>query len=127
MEQKLNNTDKILQYRHISSATSEIINYMSDRKYGKVKSLKTRWRKFNAITMGGIEPNAIYTIAGISGSGKSSFVNTLETDLIDLNTDEDLIVLSFSFEIKNILLTIVTTLLTYLSFSIEIIYYNEKN
>jgi replicative DNA helicase len=48
--------------------------------------------------MGGIEPNVIYTFAGISGSGKSSFVNTLETDLFDLNSEENLIVLSFSFE-----------------------------
>jgi len=48
--------------------------------------------------MGGIEPNVIYTIAGISGSGKSSFVNSLETDLFDLNKEEELIVLSFSFE-----------------------------
>lgn len=48
--------------------------------------------------MGGIEPNVIYTFAGISGAGKSSFVNSLETDLFDLNKDEDLIVLSFSFE-----------------------------
>jgi len=48
--------------------------------------------------MGGIEPNVIYTIAGMSGSGKSSFVNSLETDLFDLNPREDFIVLSFSFE-----------------------------
>jgi replicative DNA helicase len=48
--------------------------------------------------MGGIEPNTIYTIVGISGSGKSSFVNTLETDLIDLNPDQDVVVLNFSFE-----------------------------
>jgi len=48
--------------------------------------------------MGGIEPNVIYTIAGMSGSGKSSFVNSLETDLFELNPDEKFIVLSFSFE-----------------------------
>ncbi|EKC71187.1 replicative DNA helicase [human gut metagenome] len=48
--------------------------------------------------MGGIEPNTVYTIVGISGSGKSSFVNTLENDLIDLNSDQDVIVLNFSFE-----------------------------
>jgi len=48
--------------------------------------------------MGGIEPNVIYTFAGISGAGKSSFVNSLETDLFDLNKDESLVVLSFSFE-----------------------------
>jgi replicative DNA helicase len=48
--------------------------------------------------MGGIEPNTVYTIAGISGSGKSSFVNELTTDVIDLNPNEDIIILSFSLE-----------------------------
>ena len=35
--------------------------------------------------MGGIEPNTVYTIAGISGSGKSSFANEISTDIVDLN------------------------------------------
>jgi len=48
--------------------------------------------------MGGIEPNTIYSIGGISGSGKSSFANSLETDLFDLNPNEDFVVLSFNFE-----------------------------
>ena len=48
--------------------------------------------------MGGIEPNTIYTIVGISGSGKSSFVNSLESDLIDLNPNQDVVILNFSLE-----------------------------
>jgi replicative DNA helicase len=48
--------------------------------------------------MGGIEPNAIYAVCGISGSGKSSFANSLETDLFELNTNEDFVVLNFNFE-----------------------------
>jgi replicative DNA helicase len=48
--------------------------------------------------MGGIEPNTIYTIAGVSGSGKSSFVNSLETDLFELNQKGEFIVLNFNFE-----------------------------
>jgi replicative DNA helicase len=48
--------------------------------------------------MGGIEPNTIYTMAGISGSGKSSFVNSLETDLFELNKDQEFVVLSFNYE-----------------------------
>lgn len=91
-------SSKLLKYKHISSATNEIVEYIKDRRVGTVKSLRTRWFKFNKTCMGGIEPNAIYSVAGISGSGKSSFVNALETDLIDLNRDEKTIILSFSFE-----------------------------
>ena len=87
-----------LSFHHISVATKEAVEYISQRKEHKVQSLATRWNKFNKHCMGGIEPNAIYTIVGISGSGKSSFVNTLETDLIDLNPKQEIVVLDFSFE-----------------------------
>jgi replicative DNA helicase len=95
MEQISTNT---LTFRHISSAAIEAVEYIKKRKNHEIESLKTRWKKFNTQCMGGIEPNTIYTIVGISGSGKSSFVNTLENDLIDLNYDQDVIVLNFSFE-----------------------------
>lgn len=87
-----------LTFRHISIATKEAVDYIRDRKDHTLKSLRTRWKKFNTQCMGGIEPNTIYTIVGISGSGKSSVVNMLETDLIDLNRDQDVIVLDFTFE-----------------------------
>lgn len=96
MEQPLNSFH--LPYKHISAAASEIVTYIESRKNNEVKSLATRWSKFNKTCMGGIEPNAIYTVTGISGSGKSSFVNTLETDLIDLNPEEQIVVLSFNYE-----------------------------
>lgn len=89
---------KTLTFRHISSATNEVVEYIRKRKNHEIVSLRTRWDKFNKSCMGGIEPNTIYTIVGISGSGKSSFVNTLESDLIDLNSNQDVVVLNFSFE-----------------------------
>ena len=92
------NSSKVLPYRVIKDPTDEIIKYITDRRIGVVKSLKTRWPKFNIQCMGGIEPNAIYTIAGISGSGKSSFANSLETDLFDQNPETEFVVLSFNFE-----------------------------
>lgn len=95
MEQTLS---KGLHYRHIKEPTAEILRYIDNRRKGVNKSLKTRWSKFNRQCMGGIEPNTIYTIAGISGSGKSSFVNSLETDLFELNPNGDFVVLSFNFE-----------------------------
>ena len=91
-------SSKTLSFRHISTATSEAVEYIRKRKNHEIQSLATRWKKFNKSCMGGIEPNTIYTIVGISCSGKSSFVNTLETDLIDLNSNQDVIVLNFSFE-----------------------------
>lgn len=101
MEQKFVSNGTVLQFKHISTATDEVVKYIEDRKDHTIESLKTRWSKFNNLCMGGIEPNAIYTITGISGSGKSSFVNTLETDLIDLNSDKDIVVLSFNFEMMS--------------------------
>jgi len=91
-------SNRSLTYRHVKEPATEIIRYIDDRRKGVVKSLKTRWKKFNKQCMGGIEYNVIYTIAGMSGSGKSSFVNSLETDLFENNPNESFIVLSFSFE-----------------------------
>ena len=88
----------MLPFKHISESAEDIVRYIHDRRSGNVKSLRTRWGKFNNQCMGGIEPNTIYTIAGISGSGKSSFLNSLESDLFDLNPKEDFVVLSFNFE-----------------------------
>ena len=89
---------RTLSYRHISRAADEIVEYIDKRRQGAIKSIKTRWDKFNDQCMGGIEPNTIYTIAGISGSGKSSFMNSLETDLFDYNPKVEFIILSFNFE-----------------------------
>ena len=84
--------------RPMSVVAQEAINYIEGRKNQKIISLKTRWKKFNKQCMGGIEPNTVYTIAGISGSGKSSFANLIQTDIIDLNPNKDIIILTFSLE-----------------------------
>lgn len=93
MEQNLSDV-----VRPMSVVAQEAINYIAGRRERSIVSLKTRWGKFNKQCMGGIEPNTVMTIAGISGSGKSSFANLIQTDLIDLNPDENIIVLTFSLE-----------------------------
>ena len=93
MEQNLSNF-----IRPMSVVAQEAINYIAGRKEHSIVSLKTRWAKFNKQCMGGIEPNTVYTIAGISGSGKSSFANEISTDIIDLNQGEEIIILIFSLE-----------------------------
>lgn len=91
----------ILTYRHIKEPTNEIIKYINDRRNGIIKSLRTRWNKLNRQLLGGLEPGTLITIGGISGSGKSSLVNSLETDLIDLNPNIGIIVLNFSIEMQS--------------------------
>ena len=82
----------------MSVVAQEAINYISGRREHSITSLKTRWAKFNKQCMGGIEPNTVYTIAGISGSGKSSFANEISTDIVDLNPGEEIVILIFSLE-----------------------------
>lgn len=93
MEQNLSNL-----IRPMSVVANETVRYIAGRREHKIVSLKTRWNKFNKQCMGGIEPNTVLTVAGISGSGKSSFANLITTDVIDLNESEDIIVLNFSLE-----------------------------
>ena len=69
MEQSLSNI------RPMRVVAQEAINYIGGRREHNIVSLKTRWNKFNKQCMGGIEPNTVYTIAGISGSGNKSFGN----------------------------------------------------
>lgn len=96
---EISSNSKSLTFKHISVASDEILTYIDNRRLGIVKSLKTRWDKFNTTCNGGIEQNSIYCIAGISGSGKSAFLNSLETDLFDYNHgSEEFVILNFSFE-----------------------------
>lgn len=89
---------KPLPFRHISDVTTEALEYIDMRRKHVIEPLKTRWNKFNRVCNGGIEPGCVYTIVGASGSGKSSFANMLESDLVSLNPKKDIVVLSFSFE-----------------------------
>lgn len=95
MEQESFNT---LPFKTIAQVTDESVRYIEARKNKTIVPLATRWSKFNKVCCGGLEPNMILTIAGGSGSGKSAFANTLETDLIDINADQDIVILDFSFE-----------------------------
>lgn len=87
-----------LNVRPMSVVAQEAINYIAGRREHSIVSLKTRWKKLNKQCMGGIEPNTIYTFAGVSGTGKSSMANLIQTDIIDENPKEDIIVLTFSLE-----------------------------
>lgn len=72
--------------KHISTAYKEAVHYEANLEYTKTNT------KLD-LAIGGIEPNKLITIAGISGSGKSSLVNYIETECA-----KTMSVLSFSME-----------------------------
>lgn len=75
MEQNLSNL-----IRPMSVVAQETINYIEGRRDHSTVSLKTRWVKLNKQCMGGIEPNVVITIPGISGSGERVFINCNPTE-----------------------------------------------
>lgn len=85
--------------KHISQATKEILYYIDKKRKGLIKPLKTRWSKLNKVMP--IEWHNLILLAGISGSGKSSIANELETSLFDYNTEEKFAVLSFNYEMMS--------------------------
>lgn len=84
----------------IAEAARQEIDYIKGRRDGTIKSLRTPWYKMNKATMDGIEWGSIMTIAGMSGSGKTAILNTLETGLFEKNPNQDFGVLSFNFEMS---------------------------
>ena len=98
MEKNSSNVDCPLEIRSIKDATDEEIKYIDDRRHGRIKSLATPWKKYNNVSMGGIEWHTMHTIGGMSGSGKTAILNQLETELIQLNPNEKFDILSFNFE-----------------------------
>lgn len=65
MEQ--NSNSRSLEVKHISHSANEIVSYIDNRRKGKSYSLRTKWPKLNRLCMGGLEPNTIYSIVGMSG------------------------------------------------------------
>lgn len=82
MEQNLS------KIRPMKVVAQEAINYIEGRREHNIVSLKTRWGKLNKQCMGGIEPNTVYTIAGISGSGNKVFINCNHANLSILGTQD---------------------------------------
>ena len=95
MEQQYTDIPK---FQTIAEVAEEATTYINNRRKHLITPLKTRWKKFNRACCGGIEPNMVFTIAGISGSGKSALANMIQFDLFDNNPEQDIVVLNFSLE-----------------------------
>lgn len=92
--------DRVLPYSHISTGIEQTIDFIKGRRDGKVPSLKTSKNKFNDVFLDGVDWFRILTIAGLSGSGKSTILEEFKRDFFELNPQQDFEMLSFEFEMR---------------------------
>lgn len=85
-------------YRHISEAFEEATDYMSQRKQGLIKSIKTPWETFNDVGMDGMEWHSTYVISARPGVGKSALASLITKYAHMLNPTQDFNILNFQFE-----------------------------
>ena len=84
--------------RHITHSVDKSINEVRTGMYGNRSVFPTKWGRLNRNLMGGLQHGKMYVIAGRPGVGKSAFSNQLIFDVLDNNTNKQLIVLYWSFE-----------------------------
>jgi len=85
----------------IHTAVDSALEYIDGRRKGRIKSIKTPWKKFNDAHLDGIEWQKIIAIGGMSSSGKTLIAAQLERELFDLNPEEQFMVLSFNMEMPS--------------------------
>lgn len=91
-------SNKPLEFKHISNGVSQFKKYAKGRMDGTIRSLRVSQEKVNKALLDGIEWNKIFTIAGLSGSGKSLILEQWKRDFVDYNPHEKFEILSFEFE-----------------------------
>lgn len=87
-----------MKVKHISEAILETNLYIEERKHGLIKTIKTPWQKFNDATLGGFEWGDLTILAGMSSSGKTAWSAQFIREVHNLNTDQDICILFFTFE-----------------------------
>jgi replicative DNA helicase len=76
----------------------EGLQYIEDRRQGKIKSLKLPWSGLNTSGVGGLEWGSMLTIGARPGSGKTMFVSQILREARILNPTQDFNILEFQFE-----------------------------
>lgn len=88
----------------IKEAAKETISYIRDRHEGKVRSIRTGFKKLDKCMIDGIELNSTVTIGGRPGVGKSTtsdcIIDSAFTSNLDENGDPDFDLLDFNWEMS---------------------------
>jgi len=76
----------------------EGLQYIEDRRSGKIKSLSLPWTGLNKAGVAGLEWGSMLTIGARPGSGKTMFVSQILREAKYLNPTQDFNILEFQFE-----------------------------
>jgi replicative DNA helicase len=84
--------------KNYSEVLQEGIQYIDDRRSGRVKSFKTPWTGLNSAGIGGLEWGSMLTIGARPGMGKTMIVSQILRESRINNPDQDFSILEFQFE-----------------------------
>lgn len=76
----------------------EGLQYIEDRRLGKIKSFKLPWDGLNRMGVGGLEWGSMLTVGARPGAGKTMFVSQILREAKYLNPTQDFNILEFQFE-----------------------------
>jgi replicative DNA helicase len=76
----------------------EGLQYVKDRRTGKIKSFKLPWIGLNKVGVGGLEWGSMLTIGARPGAGKTMFVSQILRESKILNPTQEFNILEFQFE-----------------------------
>jgi replicative DNA helicase len=92
------------RFRTVSEVIDETLLYVKDRMDGKIKSLRTGYKKLDKSLIDGIEWNSTITIGGRPSVGKSAFSDCLIEGAfrnnLDSNNSPDFDLLDFNWELS---------------------------
>lgn len=81
-----------------SEILEEGLQYIEDRKSGKIKSLSLPWAGLNNAGVAGLEWGSMLTIGARPGSGKTMFVSQVLREAKYINPTQNFNILEFQFE-----------------------------
>ena len=80
-------------FQKIDKAVNQSIAIVKEARLGQRDVLPTMWPRLNRNLLGGLQKGKMYVIAGRPGVGKSAFSNQLIFDVLDRNSDKNIVVL----------------------------------
>jgi replicative DNA helicase len=84
--------------KKMSDVLKQGLQYIDDRRTGRVKSFKTPWTGLNYAGIGGLEWGSMLTIGARPGAGKTMIVSQILRESRLHNPDQDFSILEFQFE-----------------------------